>query len=101
MLRTAEAVKILGEKLHWVPDVPRGEVRAHAEELFSTIEIAGAHKLVVNALRTRGASAARLVGAAGFPPSLRALAYGMELSGPGIRRLLDRLTQPLSLLLGA
>lgn len=96
LLRTPEAVHILRDKFDWTPDVPRGDLRRRAREMFLEFSISTTHALVVGSLRRRAQSAALMTTSSSFPPSLRALAYGTELSRVSAHRLLGRLREPLS-----
>lgn len=101
MLRRNEAQALLRDRIGYTPDVPAGYLSERMGTLFGELDIADAHRLVVTQLRLRGRGAASLTSAGGFPTSLRALAYGAELSGVGRQRLLRRLGQPVALMLGA
>jgi hypothetical protein len=101
MLRRNEAQALLHSRIGYTPDVPTGHLSERMRALFGELDIAEAHRLVVTQLRQRGRAAASLTSAVGFPTSLRALAYGAELSGVGRGRLLRRLHQPMALTLGA
>lgn len=101
MLRRHEAQALLCDRIGYTPDVPTGHLSERMAALFSELAIADAHRLVVAQLRQRGRAAASLTSTGGFPTSLRALAYAAELSGIGRERLLRRLHQPMSLVLGA
>ncbi|WP_413398354.1 sce7726 family protein [Curtobacterium sp. CT11-45] len=101
MLRRNEAQAILRDHIGYTPDVPTGQLSERMGALFGELDVADAHRLVVTQLRQRGRAAASLTRAVGFPRSLRALAYGTELSGVGRERLLRRLHQPMALMLGA
>lgn len=101
MLRRNEAQALLHDRIGYTPDVPTGHISERMGALFGELHIADAHQLVVTQLRQRGRAAASLTSAGDFPASLRALAYGAELSGVGRDRLLRRLHQPMALVLGA
>jgi len=93
-LRTREAVDILTDGIIAPADLPSTDVGRWARKQFAAVPLDVAHRGVVRALRRRGATAAQLTMSAGFPPSLRALAYATELSAVGRSRLLERLASP-------
>ncbi len=101
LLRRDEALALMGETIGYSADVARGDLSARLRELFCELDIEVAHRGVVNALRTRNESAVRLTAEPTFPASLRGLAFGTELSRVGAKRVLERLAQPLYLLLGS
>lgn len=101
MLRRNEAAALLRDSIGYTPDVPTGYLSERMGELFNEFNIADAHRFVVGQLRQRGRTAAALTSTDQFPTSLRALAYGTELSRVGRERLVRRLHQPLTLALGA
>lgn len=98
LLRTSEALSAASLHLGYAVDVPRGHLRHRLRGLFGELEIGMAHKITVDQLRLRGSSARALSKTPGFPVSLRAAAYGVPLSAPAIRRLLDRLSAPLAIM---
>jgi hypothetical protein len=100
MLRRIEAETLLRERIGYTADVARGHLSQRMAGLFAELDIVDAHHGVIDALRRRGRSAAQLTTTTPFPVSLRALAYGTELSGIGQKRLLNRLQQPLALAMG-
>ena len=99
MLRTQEALNILGDLTGYTADVPRGHLWKRLRELFAELPVRSAHAGAILQLRARGRTAAELSTTKGFPPSLRALAFSTELSAIGRRRVLDRLSAPVSLAL--
>lgn len=99
LLRTNEALEILGDVTGYVLDVAPGHAWKRARELFAKLDLPVAHKRALVELRRRGRGAAELSMSPGFPPSLRALAYGTELSAVGRARVADRLQSPPALLL--
>jgi hypothetical protein len=99
LLRTNEALKILGDTTGYVLDVPPGHAWKRARELFSRLDLSAAHERVIVELRRRGRGAAELCTSPGFPPSLRALAYATDLSAIGRARIANRLQSPAALLL--
>ncbi|MFD4957879.1 sce7726 family protein [Microbacterium sp. NPDC058389] len=62
-------------------------------EAFSRIPVPTLHAHVVRLLRRRFGGATSVVSDPGFPHSLRALAYGVSLSGSAQSRLLERLQE--------
>ena len=100
LLRTSEALACASMCLGYEVDVPRGHLRARLREVFGRLDVVQTHRLVVDALRTRGSSARELVQAPGFPTSLRALAYGTQISQVGTRRVLDFLSLPTGIMAG-
>lgn len=68
-------------------------------EAFTRVPVASLHSHTVRLLRQRFGAAADIVTNPRFPHSLRALAYGVPLSGSGQSRLLERLQErPMSVL---
>jgi hypothetical protein len=96
MLRTGEAIDLLGRTTGYEPDVPSGHLWLRMRTLFEELPIQQAHREVISQLRKRGTSAAKLVSDDSFPPSMRALAYSSELSGAGVRRVRQRLATSAS-----
>jgi hypothetical protein len=91
VLRRQEVLSILKRTIGYDVDVPTGDIWTRTRELFSQLPLLVAHEEALNELKKRGMQAAPLVSSAGFPVSLRALAYGTDLSLAGQRRLADRL----------
>jgi hypothetical protein len=98
VLRTSEALRAASRHLHYEPDVPRGHLRRRLSELFAGLDAHVAHSIVIEQLRARGASARQLFESSDFPPSLRAAAFGTDLSRVGRERLAERLSQPLAIM---
>jgi hypothetical protein len=99
LLRTSEALTALHNANGYELDVPSGEAWKRARDLYAELPVEVAHRETLCALRRRSGTAIELTSRRGFPPSLRALAYGVELSRIGRERLHRRLNQPLSLVL--
>ena len=100
LLRTGEALELLSRSIGYEADVPPGHLWPRMWELFTEFPIEVAHHEVLTQLRLRNASALSLVTDARFPTSMRALAYGSELSGRGVLRVRDRLASRASHFLG-
>lgn len=100
MLRTAEAKLLLLDSCGYEPDVAPGHLWLQMRELFRELTIEDAHRLVLLQLKNRSSSAMQLVVDPVFPPSMRALAYGSELSKVGIKRVHARLASEATLFLG-
>ena len=100
MLRRDEALSLMARTVGYSPDVARGDLSARLRGLFCELDIETAHQGVVRALRARSASAVKLTTELNFPSSLRALAFGTELSRIGASRVVERLANPLAPLMG-
>jgi hypothetical protein len=98
LLRTHEALAALSQHVGYRVDVPRGHLRQRLNEIFARLDVVDAHRLVVRQLRSRKSSARSLAGVPWFPPSLRAAAYGTELSQVGTQRVLERLSAPFAIM---
>lgn len=98
LLRTREALAALTQHVGYSVDVPRGHLRQRLNEIFARLDIAEAHGLVVRQLRSRKSSARSLARVPWFPRSLRAAAYGTELSQVGTQRVLERLSAPFAIM---
>lgn len=99
LLRTAEAKALATREVGFDAGVAPGRVRDEAFAIFNSLSIEHAHSATVAALRARGASARTLISSPFFPQSLRALAYGTELSHVATERLRDRLREPIASIL--
>lgn len=101
LLRTAEAKSLIFKLTGYESGIASGLARAEMYEIFATLPREQAHAATVAELKGRGLSARRLVTSRAFPPSLRALAYGSELSAIGTARLEQRLSLPVEAVLSA
>jgi hypothetical protein len=95
LLRQKEALDALRRATGYEVDVPPGDIWARCQSLFAALPIEVAHKEALYQLRQRGMRGATLASLTGFPESLRALAYGTELTAAGQRRLASRLAAPM------
>ena len=100
MLRKAELHQALREHCGWRLGAPTGDLWYLARAEFTKLDRKLAHRVTVTALRARGRRIASIVTDPGFPPSIRALAYGTEISNAGAARLRARLASPVSLVRG-
>lgn len=91
LLRTHEAVQVLSETTGYELDVPAGHAWKRTRALFNDLPIPISHPAVVRQLKLRGRGAAEMATRAGFPFSMRALAYTAELSSVGRDRVHQRL----------
>jgi len=96
LLRQGEAIDLLGREIGFVPDVAPGDLWHRCRELFLELPLSAAHAGLNAQLKKRGLAAKALTTSLGFPPSLRALAYGTELSTTATERLRSRLDSPIS-----
>lgn len=101
LLRTSEATAALQRLSDYQPTVAPGHMREEMRSLFEALPVGIAHAELVIALKSRARVATQLVTSAGFPRSLRALAYSTELSNTGAERVVERLTWPVSEVLAA
>ncbi|WP_181015912.1 sce7726 family protein [Microbacterium sp. BH-3-3-3] len=101
LLRTGEAKSLIFRLTGHASRVASGRARAEMYEIFTTLPLEQAHAATVAELRGRGLSARTLITNSVFPPSLRALAYGSELSAIGTARLQQRLLLPVGAVLSA
>lgn len=99
VLRADEALTILTNLTGYALDVPPGRAWNRLRELFAGLPLVEAHTGMVGQLRRRGIAASQLSSSPGFPPSLRALAFGTNLSVVGRERVLRRLASPATLAL--
>lgn len=99
MLRTSEAADLLRRAIGYEADVPTGHLWLRMRELFREFSIEVAHQHVLTQLRHRSTNAFKLVSNRDFPHSMRALAYGTELSGIGVQRVHERLSSKASIFL--
>ncbi|BCW61788.1 hypothetical protein StoSoilB22_07610 [Arthrobacter sp. StoSoilB22] len=96
LLRQKEAVEALNRATGYEIDVPSGDVWARCRSLFTALPIEVAHAEALHQLKKRGMRASALVERADYPKSLRALAYGTEMSTAGHTRIARRLAAPLA-----
>lgn len=91
MLRTDEAVAILRDATGYEVDVAPGMLWKRAQDLFAVLPVDLAHAGVVKYMRQRSRAMVETLTRPAFPVSLRALAFGVNLSAVAQRRLLRRL----------
>lgn len=99
LLRGDEALVALRRSVGYELDVPRGDAWKRTRALYAELPADVAHRETLRALRGRSAGAVELATTDSFPASLRALAYGTELSGAARARLIQRLKQPFNVVL--
>lgn len=99
LLRTAEAKSLIYRLAGYQSTAASGHLRDEVFQYFGALSSTQAHAAVVEELKGRGESARRLLANAAFPSSLRALAYGTELSSIGTTRLEQRLYSPVKAVL--
>jgi hypothetical protein len=95
MIRQKEAIEALRRACGFEVDVPSGDIWARCREVFLSLPIEVAHRESLRVLKKRGMKGAELASRADFPASLRALAYGTEMSGSARNRLSARLMKSL------
>jgi hypothetical protein len=95
LLRTEEAATVLHRLNGYVLDVPRGHSWKRMRQIFAEADLRDLNPLVVEVLKSRGVEAARLTTQAGYPPSMRALAYASPLNQTRIDRTMTALTSPI------
>lgn len=95
LLRQKEALDALQRTCGYEVDVPPGDVWARCQSLFAALPIEVAHEEALYQLKQRGMRGAALASLTGFPASLRALAYGAELTAAGRIRVASRLAAPM------
>lgn len=101
LLRTGEAKSLILKQTGHKSVAASGFVRDEMYEIFTKLPRNQAHAATVEQLKERSLSARKLVTSDAFPPSLRALAYGSELSLIGTARLKRRLALPVEAVLAA
>ncbi|MHA7272947.1 sce7726 family protein [Arthrobacter sp. TMT4-20] len=95
LLRQKEALDALRRTIGYEVDVPSGDLWLRTKGLFATLPVKVAHEEALCQLKRRGMRGAVLASTIGFPPSLRALAYGTEMTAAARARLARRLLTPL------
>lgn len=95
LLRQKEALGALNRAIGYEVDVPSGDLWARTKRLFVGLPIKLAHEEAIHQLKMRGMRSSTLASTTGFPLSLRALAYGTELTAAARSRVASRLLTPL------
>lgn len=101
LLRTSEAKSLIFKQTGHKSVAASGFARAEMYEIFAMLSCEQAHNATIEELKGRSLSARRLIRNSSFPPSLRALAYGSELSAIGTARVEQRLAQSVEAVLAA